>query len=64
MAGTKQGGLKAAATNKERHGKDFYKNIGRQGGGVPVILADSTEIPRGPKRQERLVEESGREVEN
>lgn len=32
MAGTKAGGLKAAATNIERHGKDFYKRIGRKGG--------------------------------
>ena len=32
MAGTKLGGLKAAATNKERHGADFYSRIGKQGG--------------------------------
>lgn len=32
MAGTKAGGMKAAATNKERHGEDFYSNIGRKGG--------------------------------
>ena len=32
MAGTKAGGLKAAATNIERHGKDFYKEMGRKGG--------------------------------
>lgn len=32
MAGTKAGGLKAAKTNIERHGKDFYRNIGRIGG--------------------------------
>lgn len=32
MAGTKEGGKKAAKTNMERHGKDFYRNIGRQGG--------------------------------
>ena len=32
MAGTKQGGLKAAAINREKYGKDFYRNIGRQGG--------------------------------
>ena len=32
MAGTKAGGQKAAATNKARHGADFYANIGRKGG--------------------------------
>lgn len=32
MVGTKVGGLKAAATNIEKHGKDFYKRIGQKGG--------------------------------
>jgi hypothetical protein len=32
MAGTKAGGLKAAATNKAKHGADFYKRIGAEGG--------------------------------
>lgn len=32
MAGTKLGGRKAAATNKKKHGEDFYQRIGRQGG--------------------------------
>ena len=32
MAGTKQGGLKAAATNREKYGKDFYAKIGQNGG--------------------------------
>ena len=32
MPGNKAGGLKAAATNKLRHGEDFYRNIGRIGG--------------------------------
>ena len=32
MAGTKAGGLKAAATNKIRHGEDFYARIGSKGG--------------------------------
>lgn len=32
MAGTKAGGLKAAATNKAKHGDDFYKRIGAKGG--------------------------------
>ena len=32
MAGTKEGGKKVAETNKLRHGKDFYADIGRRGG--------------------------------
>ncbi len=32
MAGTKAGGQKAAATNKARHGKEFYARIGAKGG--------------------------------
>jgi len=32
MAGTKAGGAKAAATNKAKYGKDFYKRIGSAGG--------------------------------
>lgn len=32
MAGTKSGGIKARNTNYERHGEDFYRDIGRRGG--------------------------------
>lgn len=32
MAGTKAGGMKAAQTNKTRHGSDFYAKIGAKGG--------------------------------
>lgn len=32
MSGTKAGGLKARATNLERHGNDFYQRIGAKGG--------------------------------
>lgn len=32
MAGTKQGGIAAARTNKAKYGADFYKNIGARGG--------------------------------
>lgn len=32
MPGTKAGGLKAAAKNKDKYGKDFYAKIGSQGG--------------------------------
>lgn len=34
MAGTLTGGKKAAATNKERYGNDFYAHIGSIGGKV------------------------------
>lgn len=32
MAGTKEGGAKAALTNKTKYGEDFYKTIGSEGG--------------------------------
>ena len=32
MAGTKEGGIKARNTNRERHGADWYARIGRIGG--------------------------------
>lgn len=32
MAGTKAGGMKAAATNKAKYGNDFYAKIGANGG--------------------------------
>lgn len=32
MSGTKAGGLKAKLTNLERHGENFYRNIGKKGG--------------------------------
>lgn len=32
MSGTKAGGLKAAATNKQRYGENFYRDMGRKGG--------------------------------
>ncbi len=32
MAGTPNGGRKAANTNKTRYGEEFYRNIGHKGG--------------------------------
>lgn len=32
MSGTRTGGLKAAKTNTQKHGKEFYREIGRKGG--------------------------------
>jgi general stress protein YciG len=34
MAGTKAGGIKAAATNRQRYGLSFYRSIGRKGGKI------------------------------
>lgn len=48
MAGTKAGGKKAAATNKARHGSDFYAKIGRKGGqnGTTGGFAANPELAR------------------
>lgn len=32
MAGTKEGGMKARATNKAKYGRDYYRKIGSLGG--------------------------------
>lgn len=32
MAGTKAGGMKAATTNMQKYGREFYAEIGRKGG--------------------------------
>lgn len=32
MSGTRQGGIKASKAIKKKFGKDYYKEIGRQGG--------------------------------
>ncbi len=32
MSGTREGGLKAAKTNKKKYGKDFYKVQDQKGG--------------------------------
>lgn len=48
MAGTKAGGLKAAATNKAKHGADFYAKIGTKGGklGTTGGFAANPELAR------------------
>lgn len=37
IAGTKAGGRKAAATNKEKYGDDYYVKMGAKGGSVSGI---------------------------
>ena len=48
MAGTKKGGVAAAKTNKNRHGKDFYARIGAKGGklGTTGGFAANRELAR------------------
>ena len=48
MAGTKAGAKKAAATNKARHGANFYAEIGRKGGklGTTGGFAANRELAR------------------
>ena len=48
MAGTKEGGLRAAETNKKKHGEDFYRDIGRKGGklGTTGGFAANPELAR------------------
>lgn len=35
MSGTHEGGLKTYQTNLEKHGKDFYSEMGKLGGAAP-----------------------------
>lgn len=53
MAGTVIGGKAAAATNKTRHGKDFYARIGRKGGqkGITGGFAANRELAREAGRK-------------
>ncbi|MDR2524130.1 MAG: hypothetical protein LBC95_01120 [Candidatus Nomurabacteria bacterium] len=44
MAGTKAGAKKAAITNKMRHGKNFYAEIGRRGGMAGVTGGFASDI--------------------
>lgn len=48
MAGTREGGRKAAAKNKELHGNDFYARIGAKGGasGTTGGFAANPELAR------------------
>lgn len=57
MAGTKAGGLKAAATNKARHGKEFYAKIGAKGGtmGHTGGFAANRELARVAGRKGGLI---------
>ena len=59
MAGTKAGGAKAAATNREKYGKDFYSRIGQKGGrisrrGPARTTINATEVSETSKIEVRV----------
>lgn len=72
MTGTLAGGIKAAETNKQRHGTDFYKKMGQKGGKARVPKGFSTnralarvagakggaKSKRGPARKKKPVEKA------
>lgn len=62
MSGTHEGGRKAAATNIEKHGKDFYRNIGRKGGlnGHTGGFAANPELAREAGRKGGLISKRGK----
>ncbi|BCW78310.1 hypothetical protein [Arthrobacter sp. NicSoilC5] len=61
MPGTAIGGKKAAASNKQRYGADFYRQIGRAGGkkskGGGFAFDHERAVYWGERRREGLPEE-------
>ncbi len=51
MAGTKEGGRKAAETNKLKYGSDFYQKQGKIGG--------SAKVPKGFALNKELARKAG-----
>jgi general stress protein YciG len=64
MAGTKAGGMKAAQTNKAKHGSDFYAKIGAKGGklGKTGGFAANPELARIAGRKGGLISRRGKKV--
>lgn len=56
MAGTIEGGKRAAATNKKLYGEDFYKRLGHKGGSA------WSDKPRGFATNPKLAQEVGRKI--
>lgn len=62
MSGTKIGGIKAAVTNKQIHGNDFYKRIGKKGGknGHTGGFAANRELAKIAGRKGGLISRRGK----
>jgi general stress protein YciG len=60
MGGTKAGGAKAAATNKKKYGKDYYKKIGIIGAEAYIKRQkDGLALPRGFAKDKELARTAG-----
>jgi general stress protein YciG len=78
MAGTISGGQKAAQTTLKKHGKDFYKRIGKKGGqnGHTGGFASNPQLARiagrkggkkskrGPAKQPKQPHYKGNKIQN
>ena len=64
MAGTREGGLRAAQTNKERYGADHFKKIGALGGKKSTKggFAANRELAREAGRKGGLAKKGHRKV--
>ena len=62
MSGTIEGGRKAAKTNIERHGKNFYVELGRKGGrnGHTGGFAANPELAREAGRKGGRISKRGK----
>lgn len=60
MAGTIEGGNKAAATNKKKYGKDFYAMIGAKGGKKTGIKGFALAKLKYPETDPRHPSSAGR----
>ena len=62
MSGSRLGGLKAAETNKQKYGREFYQNIGRKGGKACVpkgfALMDIEKIKNAGRKGGKLSKRS------
>ena len=66
MGATQEGGIKAAQTNKQRYGADFYKKIGALGGQKSRGggFAANLELAKEAGRKGGQVTKADRELKN
>lgn len=66
MAGTKEGGAKAAQTNREKYGADFYIVQGKAGGSAPYKgkkgFAANIELARASGKKGGKLSKRGKKV--